>query len=92
MPISAEEFESWCFRNGGETFEEEDRSGILCWFPDANIPDRITYFPETGTYDVTTGGLFYTTRSMNQHSDSWIDDDDQLQIDTADARLTVDPR
>lgn len=91
MPISEKEFESWCFRNGGETFEEDSGPGIACRFPDADVPDRIHYFPDTKTFDVITGGLFYQLRSMNQHADSWIDDDDRLHVDTDDARLIGDP-
>lgn len=91
MPISQEEFTSWCFRNGGETFEEQEGPGIACRFPDATVSDRVHYFPDTQTFDVITMGIFYSTRSMNQHADSWIDEEDKLHIDTEDARLIVNP-
>lgn len=92
MPISGEAFESWTHRNGRETFEEEERPGIICWFPDADISDRIHYFPDTDTFDVIAGGPFYSARSVLQHAESWIDDRDRLHIDTDDTRLVVDPR
>jgi len=85
------DFQSWCFRNGGETYEENDGPGLACQFPDTDAPDRIHYHPDTGTFDIVTGGLFYTSRDIHQHADSWIDDEDRLHIDSADARVIVDP-
>ena len=92
MTVSREEFESWCFRNGGETYEEGDRPGAAFRFPDADIPDRIHYFPDNNTFDVITGGPFYSSRSLQQHADSRIDDDDRLHIDTDDSRVIIDPQ
>jgi hypothetical protein len=41
---------------------------------------------------VATEDRFYSTRLLNQHAESWIDDDDRLHIDTEDARIAVDSR
>lgn len=92
MPITEEEFESWCFRNGGETRQEHAGPGILCWFPDADVPDRIHYFPDTNVFDVVAGGPFYSTRSALQDAEAQIDKDDRLLIDTSDTRVIIDPR
>lgn len=91
MPVSEEEFESWCFRNGGETFEEESTLGTVCQFPDTETADRVGYYSENGVFEVITQGQFYTTRSIQQHADSWIDDEDRLTIDTSETRIVVDP-
>lgn len=91
MQISEEEFENWCFRNGGETYEEEDTAGIVCQFPDTDTPDRVGFYSETGVFEVITQGQFYTSRSFQQHANSWIDENDRLTIDTDQARATIDP-
>lgn len=54
MGIAEDEFESWCFRNGGETFEREERPGAICRFPDVDTADRIGYFPDVGVFEVVT--------------------------------------
>ena len=93
MEISAQEFESWCFRNGGETYDEDDESpGLVCRFPDANTADHVGYLPEANAFEILTDGLFYTIDSLHQHADSWIDDQDRLHIDTGDTRVVIDPR
>ena len=92
MPISGDTFESWCFRNGGETYEERDSPGIACRFPGTDVPDRVHFHPDTETVDVVTGGRFYSTRSIVQNADSWIDDHDRLHVDAGDTRVIVDPR
>ena len=92
MAVTRDEFESWCFRNGGETYEEGGRPGVAYRFPDIDIADRIHYFPDNDTFDVITEGSFYVTRSFQQHTDSWIDEDDRLHIDTGDSRAIIDPR
>lgn len=57
MPISGEEFESWCWRNGGETYEDPPAGlGIVCRFPDADTPDRVAYLPDVGGFQVHTPG------------------------------------
>lgn len=43
-------------------------------------------------FEVITDGRFYTNRSLHQHVESWVDDDDRFHIDTEDARLIIDPR
>ena len=68
-----------------------DGPGVAYRFPDADIPDRIHYFLYINTFDVITGGPFYSTRSLQQHADSWIDDD-RLHLDTDDARVIIDPQ
>lgn len=35
---------------------------------------------------------FYSSRSLHQHAESWIDDDDRLHIDTGETREVIDPR
>lgn len=92
MPLSEQEFESWCFRNGGETYEEDDRPGLTCKFPDTDTPDRVGYLTESGAFEVITEGRFYSARSLHQNAESWIDDHDRLHIDTEDTRLVIDPR
>lgn len=92
MPVSEEEFESWCYRHGGETYDREDESGIAYRFPDTDTEDGVYYYPNNDSFDVMTGGQFFTTRSLHQHAESWIDDDERLHIDTGDMRLIVDPR
>jgi hypothetical protein len=37
-------------------------------------------------------GEFYSTRSLHQHADSWLDGDDRLHIDTDEARVIIDPQ
>lgn len=90
VPISEQAFESWCYRNGGETYEERDGPGVACRFSGANVPDRVHYHPDTETVDVMAGGGFFSTRSIVQHADAWIDDD-RLHVDVEDARVIVDP-
>lgn len=93
MAISEEEFESWCWRNGGETFEEAPAGpGIVCRFPDTDSSDRVAYLPDADAFQLHTTGQFYTAISLHQHTDAWIDDDDRLHIDTDDVRATIDPR
>ena len=92
MPVSEESFESWCFRNGGETYDEEEGPGIACQFPDTDSEDRVPYMPDNDAFDVVTVGRFYSSRSLHQHADSWIDDDDRLHIDTGETRVIIDPR
>jgi hypothetical protein len=92
MPISEDEFESWCWRNGGETYEEPPAGpGIVCRFPDAETPDRVAYLPDIEGFQIYTRGQFYTAISLHQQTDSWIDDDDQLHVDTEDVRAVIDP-
>jgi len=91
MPLSETEFESWCFRNGGETYEEQGTAGVVCQFPDAGVADRIGYYESNGVFEVITDGRFYQSRSLHQHADSWTDDDDCLHIDTGETRVIVDP-
>ena len=92
MAPSEAEFESWCFRNGGETYEEEETAGVVCRFPDAETTDRVGYYAANGVLEVITNGRFYRSRSVHQHADARIDADDRLQIDTTEARVVVDPR
>lgn len=92
MGIGEQEFESWCFRNGGETFEREDRPGSVCRFPDVDAADRVAYFPDVAVFEVVADGRFYRIESALQHADSWIDDHDRLTVDTDDSRVVVDPR
>jgi hypothetical protein len=92
MPISETEFKSWCYRNGGETYGEKERGRVACRFPDADVDDRVGYFSESGAFEVISEGRFYSTRSLHQHADAWIDDDDRLHIDTGETREVVDPR
>ena len=92
MPVSETEFKSWCYRNGGETYGEEERGRVACRFPDADVNDRVGYFSESGAFEVITDGRFYSTRSLHQHADSRIDDADRLLIDTDETRVTIDPR
>lgn len=92
MPISEEEFESWCYRHGGETYDHDDWPGIAYQFPDAETHEGVYYYPENNSFDVITEGHFYTARSLHQHADSWIDDDDRLHIDTDETRVVIDPR
>lgn len=91
MPITEEEFQSWCYRNGGETYGGEWSPGIAYRFPDADTPDRVTRITETA-FEVITEGPFYSTRSLHQNAESWIDDDDRLHINTEDARVIIDPQ
>lgn len=92
MPVSEQTFESWCFRNGGETYDEDEGPGIACQFPDTPAEDRVHYLPANESFDVITDGRFYSARSLHQHAESWIDDDDRLHIDTGETRVIVDPR
>lgn len=92
MSLPERDFESWCFRNGGETYDEEDRPGLTCRFPDTDTNDRVAYLSDSGAFEVITDGRFYSTRSLHQHAESWIDDDDRLHIDTEDTRIAIDPR
>ena len=92
MPITGEEFESWCVRNGGETYEREDRPGIVCRFPDVDSTDRFGYLPDVNAFQVITEGRFYETLSLHQDVESRIDEDDRLRLDTDDTRVTIDPR
>jgi hypothetical protein len=91
MGVSVDEFTSWCYRHGGETYGQEESAGVAYRFPDTGTPDRVTRISDT-TFEVITEGPFYTARSLHQHADSWIDDDDRLHIDTDDTRLIIDPR
>lgn len=91
MPISEDEFRSWCYRNGGETYEESTAPGIVCQFPDVETPDRVAFLPDVDAFQVIAQGVFYQTRSLHQNAESQIDDDDRLHINTDDVRLVVDP-
>jgi hypothetical protein len=91
MALSEDEFESWCFRNGGETYEHQGTTGVVCQFPDTETADRIGYYESNGVFEVITDGWFYQSRSLHQHADSWIDEDDRLHIDTGETRVIVDP-
>jgi hypothetical protein len=92
VPLSDREFESWCYRSGGETYEEADRNRVTCRFPDTETDDRVGYFPESGAFEVITEGRFYSARSLHQHAESWIDGNDRLHVDTGETRVIVDPR
>lgn len=92
MSLSERDFESWCFRNGGETYDGEDRPGLTCQFPDTETHDRVAYLSDSGAFEVITDGRFYSTRSLHQNAEAWIGDDDRLHIDTEDTRIAIDPR
>lgn len=92
MALSEDEFESWCFRNGGETYEETETAGVVCQFPDSETADHIGYYESNGVFEVSTDGRFYRSRSLHQHADSWIDDDDRLHVNTEETRVIIDPR
>jgi hypothetical protein len=92
MAVSEDEFESWCFRNGGETYDDNGTSGLVCGFPDTETDDRVGYYSTNDVFEVITTGRFYRSRSLHQHADSWIDDSDRLHIDTAETRVVIDPR
>lgn len=92
MALSEDEFESWCFRNGGETYEEQGTAGVVCQFPDTKTSNRVGYYESNGVFEVITDGRFYQSRSLHQHADSWIDEDDRLHIDTGETRVIVNPR
>ena len=92
MPVSEQEFESWCYRHGGETYDREERPGVAYRFPDTDTNEGVHYYPDNGSFDVITDGRFYTVRSLHQHADSWIDDEDRLHIDTDETRVIIDPR
>lgn len=91
MPISEDEFVSWCYRNGDETYGQEWSPGIAYQFPDTDTTDRVTRITATA-FEVITEGRFYSTRSLHQEADSWIDENDRLHINTDDARGIIDPR
>ena len=93
MEISEQEVESWCFRNGGETYDEDDSTspGLVCRFPDTDTDDRVLRITDS-TFEVIAEGRFYSARPLHQHADSWIDDDDRVHIDTEDTRVIIDPR
>lgn len=92
MSVSEEAFESWCYRNGGETFVHEDEVGVVCEFPGSETVDRVGYLPGTNAFQIITDGRFYLTTSIHQSKSSWIDDEDRLHIDDEDVRVVVDPR
>jgi hypothetical protein len=93
MALSESEFENWCWRNGGVTFEEPPVGpGIVCRFPEVDTLDRVVYLPDADGFQVITDGQFYTTRSLHQHAESWIDDDDRPHIDTDETRVIIDPQ
>ena len=48
--------------------------------------------PDADGFQVITDGQFYSTRSLHQRAESWIDEDDRLHINTEDARVATDPR
>ena len=93
MALSESEFEDWCWRNGGVTFEEPPVGpGIVCRFPEVGTLDRVVYLPDADGFQVITDGQFYSTRSLHQRAESWIDENDRLHINTEDVRIVVDPR
>lgn len=93
MAVSESEFEEWCWRNGGVTVEEPPVGpGIVCRFPDVDTLDRVVYLPDVNGFQIITDGRFYSTRSLHQHADSWLDDDDRLHVDTGETREVIDPR
>lgn len=92
MALSEDDFESWCFRNGSETYDEGDTRGLVCRFPDTGASDRVGYYPDNGVFEVITDGPFYSSRSLYQHAEAWIDDSDRLHIDTDETRVIIDPR
>lgn len=91
MSVQEDEFESWCYRNGGETYGHEGEHGIVCEFPDSDADDRVGFAPNTSAFQVITEGRFYLTTSIHQTTESWIDVEDRLHIDTDDVRVVVDP-
>jgi hypothetical protein len=93
MAVSESEFEGWCWRNGGVTFEEPPVGpGIVCRFPDVDTLDRVVYLPDVDGFQIITVGRFYSTRSLHQHAGSRIDDDDRLHVDTDETHVVIDPR
>jgi hypothetical protein len=91
MPPSERDFRVWSYRNGGETYGRSDDPGIAHHFPDTDSNDHVIRISEDA-FEVATEDRFYSTRLLNQHAESWIDDDDRLHIDTEDARIAVDSR
>jgi hypothetical protein len=84
MEISEEKFESWCFCNGGETYDEDESTspGLVCRFPDTDTYDRMLRITDS-TFEIVTDGRFYSARSLHQHTKSWIDDDYGFHVGTA---------
>ena len=91
MVLSEQEFRAWSYRNGGETYGRPNEPGIAHHFPDDGSNDHVIRISEDA-FEVVTDGRFYSTRSLHQHAESWIDDDDRLHIDTDETRLIADPR
>jgi DNA-binding helix-hairpin-helix protein with protein kinase domain len=52
----------------------------------------VVRLPDADEFQVITDGQLYSTRSLHQHAESWIDEYDRLHINTEDARIVVDPR
>lgn len=92
MQFSRDEFRSWCYRNGGETYGRENRPGIVCHFPDSDERDRVGYLPDRNVFQVITDGRFFVTHSIHERAEPEIDDDDRLHIETPNGRIVVDPR
>jgi hypothetical protein len=52
----------------------------------------VVRLPDADEFQVITDGQLYSTRSLHQHAESWIDEYDRLHINTEDARIVADPR
>lgn len=91
MPLLEQEFRAWSYRNGGETYGRPNEPGIAHHFPGEGSNDHVIRISEDA-FEVVTEGRFYSTRSLHQHADSWLDDDDRLHIDTDEARVIIDPQ
>ena len=91
MPLSEQEFRAWSYRNGGETYGRPNEPGIAHHFPDTDSNDHVIRIADDAVEGVTDG-RFYSTRSLHQHADAWLDDDDRLHIDTDEARVIIDPQ
>ena len=91
MPLSEQDFRAWSYRNGGETYGRPNEPGIAHHFPDSDTKNHVIRISEDA-FEVVTEGRYYSARSLHQHADSWLDDDDRLHIDTDETRLIIDPR
>jgi hypothetical protein len=91
MSVSGEEFRAWSYRSRGETYGRPNDPGIAHHFPDTVSNDHVVRISDSA-FEVVTEGRFYSTRSLHQHAESCIDDDDRLHIDTNETRVIIDPR
>ena len=68
MPLSEQEFRAWSYRDGGETYDRPNESGIAHRFPDEDSNDYVIRISKDGLRGLLTVDSIPSARCTNTPS------------------------